>query len=165
MTALEQAYASNNDTILWTIEISHSAITGGVIRLVRAYSDLTATLEDSSVVTFQASGVGINFPGKNANGQQDLEFQLDNVSREIFQELKAVKTANRTTQEKTVLKFREFLESDTSSPAGAVYTLNVSEVNINNRTAYFRGIYTPIPDMSYPRLRYFPTLYPGLKYV
>lgn len=165
MTALEQAYASNNDTTLWTLEISHSAITGGLIRLVRAYQDLEATLEDSSIVTFTAAGVAIAFPKKTTDGRQDLQFQLDNASREIFQELKAVKTANRTTEEKTVLKFREFLESDTSSPAGAVYTLNVSEVQINNRTAYLKAIYTPIPDMVYPRLRYFPTNYPGLKYV
>lgn len=164
MTAINTAYASNSATPLLTIEFLHSSLTGGALRLVQAYYDLEATLEDSTTVTFSASGIGISLPEKSTEGRQDLNIQIDNASNLVWQQVKLVIDANRTSEEKIICKFRSFLEADLSAPAGAVYVLTVTGTSINRNTAGIQATYTPIPDTGYPRKRYYPTSYPGVKY-
>ena len=163
--ALDQAYASNTQSPLVTVEFIHSAITGGAIRLVQGYYDITATLEDSSVVTFTAIGMAFELPERGTDGRQDLQIQLDNVSGEVWAEIKAAKVAARTTPEKIICKYRPFLESDLTAPAGATYQLTVTKTNITRSSASIFASYTPIPEIRYPLNRYFPDQYPGLRYV
>ena len=165
MTALEQAYASNTETPLLTLELRHSALDDGVIYLVSSNYDLDATLEDAYSVTFQKCGIDISLPEKSTDGRQDLVITIDNVSNYIWQQIKAVVTANRISQEVIACKFRPFLPSDLTAPAGAVLSLSVTESSINRSTASIRATYTPIPDTAYPRYRYYSTSYPGVKYV
>ena len=164
-TALDQAYASNTQTPLVTIEFLHSAITGGAIRLVQGYYDIAATLEDASSVTFTAIGMGFELPERGTDGRQDLQIQLDNVSNEVWTEIKAAKTATRTTAEKIICKYRPFLESNLTAPAGATYTLTVTKTSITRNSASIFASYTPIPEIVYPLNRYFPNKFPGLRYV
>lgn len=162
--ALEQAYASNTQTPLHTIEFSHSGLSGGVLRLVRGYSSLTATLEDSSTVTFQASGFAISLPEKGTDGKQDLQIQLDNVSLEAYQQIKAAKDQSRVSNEKIICRYRAFLESDLSQPAGGVYRLVVTKTSIDRSSVTVVASYAPIPDISWPSKRYYPSSYPGVLY-
>lgn len=164
MTALERAFASNEATPILTVDISHSAITGGVLRLARAYSDLTATIEGGSTVTFLRSGIGISYPEKSTEGRQDLNIQIDNVSNVVWQEINSVVVANRTTQERAVCKMRAFLESDLTAPQGEVYTFTITGTSITRSSAVIRATYTPIPDTEYPRHKYYSNSYPGVKY-
>lgn len=165
MTALNQAYASNKGTPLHTIEFLHSGITGGALRLVQAYSDISATLEDASTVTFTATALGISLPSRGTDGRQDLRIQIDNVSLIAYTEIKAAKTATRTTAEKIICKYRPFLESDLSAPAGATVVLTVTETVISRNSVNITATYTPIPEISWPIRRYFPAQFPGVKYV
>lgn len=163
--ALKQAYASNTQTPLNTIELLHSGLTGGALRFVQAYTDITATLEDSSTVTFTAIGFGLNLPEKTTNGRQDLDIQIDGVSRQAITEIDAVISASRTTPEKLICKYRPFLESDLSAPAGATYILTIVSSSVTSDSVVLRASYSPIPDIAYPKLRYYTNIYPGLKYV
>lgn len=163
--ALEQAYSSNTETPLNTLRFTHSAITGGSLNLVQGYYDIVATLEDSSVVTFQKSGFGMRLPNRGTDGRQDLQITIDNVSKEAWQELEAVKTASRITQEKAIVEYRAFLESNLSAPAGATYKLIVREASINRNSVSILARYTPITDITYPLKRYYPKDYPGVRYV
>ena len=162
--ALQRAYASNEATPLMTIEFAHSAFTDGYIRLVQSFYDLTATTEDAEEVTFSKSGINLSLPEKSTDGRQDLKIEIDNVSNLVWQEIKKVITANRTTQEKITCKFRNYLEADLSEPAGAVYKFTVSSSSINVTTASITASYTPIPDSYFPRFRYYPTVFSGVKY-
>lgn len=162
---LEKAYASNTATPLNTIRIKHSGIAGGSIDLVQGYYNITATLEDSTVVTFLASGFGIKLPNRSTDGRQDLQITLDNVSKEAWTQISAAKVASRSAQEKIVCEYRPFLEADLSAPAGATYKLTVRETSINRNRVSMTASYAPIPDISYPRKRYYSTDYPGVKYV
>lgn len=162
MTILEQAFASNTETPILTVELTHSSF--GTLRLAKAYYDLEATLEDASTVTFTAVGIDLGYPEKSTDGRQDLSINIDNTSNEVWQKISQVITANRTTSEKVVCKFRAFLESDLSEPQPGIYTFTVMETTVNRRTASIRASYTPIPDTVYPRSRYYPTTYPGVKY-
>lgn len=163
--ALEQAYAANTQSPLVTVEFLHSAITGGAIRLVQGFYDITATLEDASSVTFTAIGMAFALPERGTDGRQDLQIQLDNVSNEVWTEIKAAKAATRTTEEKIICKYRPYLESDLSAPAGSTYVLTVTKTSITRNSASIFASYTPIPEIRYPLNRYFPNEYPGLRYV
>jgi hypothetical protein len=162
--ALETAYASNEATPLVTVEFAHSAFDGGYIRLVQSFYDLTATTENSETVTFNKSGINLSLPEKTTDGRQDLRIEIDNVSNAVWTEIKKAVTANRTTQEKINCTFRNYLEADLSAPAGPVYKFVVSSTSINITTATIIASYTPIPDTYYPRYRYYPTVFSGVKY-
>jgi hypothetical protein len=163
--ALEKAYASNTETPLITLEFLHSALSGGALRLVQGYYDIEATLEDASTVTFSASGIGVELPANSVEGKQELKLQIDNVSNLVWTEIKAIVTANRTTQERVTCKYRPFLESDLSAPAGATYSLNVTRAIVNRNQANIMATYVPVPAISYPSKRYYSSIYPGVKYV
>lgn len=162
MTAIARAYASNEATPLETLEFSHSSIT--TMYFVRAFYDLTATLESSTEVTFVRSGLGIQLPEKSTDGQQELQIQIDNLSNDVYQTLSTIQNSMRSTDEKAIIKYRSYLESDLSAPAGAVIKLIMTSASVNRRTASIRASWSPFPDASYPRYRYYPTLYPGVKY-
>jgi len=162
--ALEQAYASNAATPLLTVEFIHSALNDGVLRLVESNYDLTATLEDSSIVTFAKSGISTRLPDKNSDGSQSISIGIDNTSNLVWNEIKAVVAANRSGQERIICKIRPFLESDLSAPPGSPFIFTVLSSSINSTSAQLVAAYTPIPDTYYPRYRYYPTLYPGVKY-
>lgn len=167
MTALNQAYASNSETPVHTFEFLHSSVTGGAIRLVQGYYDIQATLEGSppQTVTFSKSGITVSLPQKSSDGRQDLDIELDNVSNAVWQELQSAITAIRTTNERIICKYRPFLESDLSAPAGPTYVFTVMQAVTTRKTAGIRASFAVLPDTAYPRKRYYPTIYPGLKYV
>lgn len=163
--ALQQAYASNASTPLLTLEFTHSAITGGVLRLVQSKYDLVATTESGEAVTFSAApAMNLTLPDNSTDGSQDLQIQIDNASNRIWTELAKIVAANRVTAEKVLCKYRPYLESDLSAPSGGVYSLTVTGSAINRATATISATYTPIPESAYPRLRYYATKYPGVKY-
>ncbi len=162
MTAIARAYASNEATPLNTLEFSHSSIT--TMYFVQAYDDLTATLEDSTEVTFLKSGLGIQLPERSTDGQQDLQIQIDNLSNQVYETLRTIQLSMRSTDEKAIIKYRPYLESDLSAPSGAVVRLIMSTSTINRQQATIRASWSPFPDARYPRYRYYPTIYPGLRY-
>jgi hypothetical protein len=162
MTAIARAYASNEATPLDTLEFSHSSIS--TLYLVRAYEDLTATLEDSTEVTFLKSSISVQLPERSTDGQQSLNLQLDNISNDVYLQLSAVQDSMRTSDEKAIIKYRSYLESDLSAPSGGVIRLFMSSASINRIQASISAAWSPFPDARYPRYRYYPTLYPGVKY-
>lgn len=164
-TALNTAYASNSETPLETYEFVHTSFTGGVLRLVKGFYDLSATLEDASSVTFTAAGINSRLPEKSTDGSQSIELTLDNTNGVAWAQLSAAITANRTTATPIVCKYRPYLESDTSAPAGTVVILTVMSSSINRNAITIQAAYTPLPDTRFPRGRYYATNYPWLKYV
>lgn len=164
-SALERAYASAENTPLATLEIIHTSISGGVLRLVSDFEDLEATIEDSSTVTFTAAAFTARLAEKSSDGQQQLDIAIDNTNNLVWNQLSAVITANRLSESQVILKFRPFFRSDASAPAGAVYSFAVKSTSINTSRATIRASYNQLPDISYPTKRYYTTQYPGLKYV
>lgn len=165
MSELDKAWNSATATPLNTLEFLHSGLTGGALRLVQGFYDIEATLEDATTVTFTAAGFGLNVPKKSSDGRQDLQIQLDNVSKEVYDQIVLAKTATRTTEEKIICKYRRFLEADLSAPAGATLRLTVTQTTVSRQTATIVAKYTPIPDILWPYKRYNTNDFPGLKYV
>lgn len=160
---LKRAFASAEQTPLLTVEFSHSSF--GVLRYVQANSNLTATTENSEEVVFTKSGISLSWPEKTTEGRQDLNISVSNVGNAVYQNIALAIEQNRTTETPVICKFRSFLLSDLSAPSGPVYTLTVTSTSVTSGSAGIRATYTPIPDTIYPRYRYYPTSYPGLRYV
>ena len=162
MTALETAYASNDATPLTTLELSHSAIS--TLRFVQGYYDLEANLETGQLVTFAKSGLGVQLPSRSTDGQQELQIQIDNLSNDVYRALSTIQSSMRQTDERAIIRYRPYLESDLSAPAGAVLRLIMTGASINRQNATIRATWSPFPDAVYPRFRYYPTNFPGVKY-
>jgi hypothetical protein len=163
--ALRKAYASNTETPLETYEFTHSSLTGGVLRLVKGFYDLDATLENASSVTFSAAGINSRLPEKSTDGNQSIELTLDNTNGTAWTQINLAIEANRTSEEPVICKYRPYLESDTSAPAGSVFTFTVLSSSTNRNAVTLQAAYTPLPEVTFPRGRYYATNFPWLKYV
>lgn len=117
--ALKEAYASapSNVIIYHTMELRHPAFSTPV-RVVRDYSDLTATLEStapvdpSTAVTFIRFAFDFTKPEVSATGVPQITITMDNVDRAIVANIEAA----MATTDLVEVTYREFLSTDLSTP-------------------------------------------------
>ena len=117
--AIKEAYAAapSNVIIYHTIELWHPAFSAP-IRVVRDYTDLTATLEASAprnastAVLFVAFNFEFTKPEVSSTGLPEVTLTMDNVDRAIVANIEA---ALSTTDLVTVI-YREFISSDLTAP-------------------------------------------------
>lgn len=168
--ALQNAYASSSETPVDTIRLVHAALTGGERCFVKGVKPITATLETSEVKIFQASGLALTLPKKGDNGSQDLDFELNNVSREAWKEIYSVVNYNRDrlranlAKEHVQLEYRRFLPSDLTQPQGGVYRMVVTNTGTDPFRAQIRASFLPLADKAWPIRRYYPAIFPGVRY-
>lgn len=165
--ALEVAYASApaNDVILHTLELSAAsfAVQGhapGVIRWVQGYDDIIAGLETGTQANFVAFGFGVSLPKKSSTGQQELQFQLDNVSGEASQAIDAAIENGDLIK----VTYRAYLASDLSAPAQAPIVMTATSAKINALSVVVVASFFNLVNKAWPPRRYTPTFAPGLKY-
>ena len=159
---LQTVYASApvDQVIIHTLELKHAAFDSGAIRLCQGFDDLTATLEDASTVTFTASGFGVSLPSRAVKGRQDLQFQLDNVTGEALQQIRAAKEAGGAVQ----VIYRVYLASDLSAPAQPPTVMTAVSVKANPKSVSVVASFHDLVNKSWPTLFYTPDFAPGLKY-
>lgn len=162
--ALERLYASNSDIHIHALEIFHSGITGGVLRIAQSFDDIEATLEDSTTVTFAAACINILPPEKTTDGEQYLNIEIDNSGNDVWPQISSVIDATRSAEEEIICKYRAYVLSDLSEPGSATLRLIIRSGVINRVSASLRAEYTPIPDTVYPRNRYYASKFPGVKH-
>ncbi len=167
MNTLEQIHASNpiDESLIYTLELIHPAFDNGRVLLAQSMADLTATLETSEVVTFQASGIGIALPARSVEGKQDLSLQLDNVSNDVWRNLSAAVKAIRTNPNRIQVVLRTFLELDLTAPHPHIVHMNAISASVDATTASLVASFHDIVNTSWPKRRYTPENFPGLKYV
>lgn len=117
--AIKEAYAAapSNVVIYHTLELYHSAFSSP-IRVVRDYTDLTATLEStaprnaSTAVTFVAFNFNFSKPEVSPTGVPTITIEIDNVDRSIVANIEAAIATTETVQ----VIYREFISTDLSAP-------------------------------------------------
>lgn len=117
--ALKEAYASapSNTLIYHTLELNHPAFSTP-IRVVRDYTDLTATLEASApfnpnqAVVFTAFNFEFTKPEVSSNGVPQINITLDNVSTLIIGNIELA----MTTMDLVTAIYREYISTDLSGP-------------------------------------------------
>lgn len=162
---LQQLYASAGGLIHHTLEIKHNAFAvanqpTGRILFCQGFDDITATTEESESLTFRASGFGVSLPKRTLKGRQDLQFQIDNVTGEALQAIKAANEAGG----KIEVIYRVFTDTDLSTPAAAPYKMTAVSVKATSTSIQVVASFNDLVNRAWPRRRYTPEFSPGLKY-
>lgn len=158
---LQTVYASVTDDIQHhTLELPHSTFPNGVIRWVQGFNNETLGLEDSTMVEFEQMPFGVSLPDKSMKGNQDLQFQLDNVTGDALKYIRAVLKSG----EKLPVIYRVYLESNKAYPAESAITMTANSFTADMRSVTIVADFHDFVNKLWPRLRYTPELAPGLKY-
>jgi hypothetical protein len=145
--AAKEAYAAakSDETELETLDIYHPDV--GHFYLVRDMQDGIFTLEDSSVVTFEAVGFKFKRPKSDSEGLQELALSIDNVDQRIGDFLKAAK---ESTQAVTVT-WRPYLASDKTTPLmNPPLVLYLTDVRITDLEVSGKATFADIINMKFP---------------
>jgi hypothetical protein len=87
---LQTVYASapTNQIPIHTLTLEAPSLPGGVLRWVQGSEDESMGLENNGgTVLYKALPFGVSLPDKSLRGNQDLQFQLDNITGEALQHL------------------------------------------------------------------------------
>ncbi|MGP9834203.1 DUF1833 family protein [Marinobacter sp. NSM] len=159
MSAIAKAYASADQEIIRTLEITPAGI--DPTRVCTGFVDRTLTLENASEAEFVAGPLSIKRPSKSASGQQMLSLSIANVTAEGQE---AIEAALESGEEVPVI-YREYVASDLSAPASRPYRMTL-------RGGAFQGImiqieagYFDLLNTQWPRRRYTADEFPGLRYI
>lgn len=161
MTILSQVYASAPaaEVLIPTLDISHPAISA--IRVCAGFEDQTVTLETGQEATFVASGLDVSLPARNASGQQNLTFAIENVTGEAQRLVDDALDGGHTIR----AVYREYLASDLSAPAAEPLRMVVVGAKMQGSTLQVTASYQDIIGRAWPRDRYNATDHPGLRYL
>lgn len=157
---LEQVYASApvDKTIHHTLVIRAGNV---VRRLVDGYSNLSARLENGTLVTYEKSFFALSLPPKSTKGQQELQFQIDNVSGDSLQFVSDALERGDV----VMVEYRAYLSSNLSSPDHKAIVMTAVAAAIDEKSAALRATFHDLVNASWPRRRYTAQFAPGLTYL
>lgn len=162
--ALKRAYASASETPILTLEIAHEAIT--TVKLAQSYAAII-TYDG----TFASAAISEKLPDKNTEGDQALLFSISNLDNAVMYRLSQILTYNREVADAiATCTLRHYLPSDivasptSATASGPVIELIITSASINWKTATITAKYSPLPNVSFPKRRYFTSQYTGLRY-
>lgn len=159
MTILNELYVSDMKTIQYnTLEINDGATR---YFLVGGWDDIAAKLEDGTDVVFKACAMDIALPAKNADGTQDLQFALCNITGEFSNYIREALDDRRRCE----LIYRVYIEDDLNAPAQAPFRFEVkggewTAIQVDVRAGYFN-----ILETAWPRELYDLNKFPMLRYI
>lgn len=167
MPVLDDVFASNVLGVkeFVTLELSHSAFSPSVHRLVAGNEDVTATLEADApfnaggLVTFKKAGFKLTQPEAGVKGRQDLTCTLYGASVDIVEQLELQAESNR---EPVMLRLRSFRSDDLSSPAGNVISMTVINPKVQADTVSFSAVFADLVNKQFPSIFYKLETHPGL---
>lgn len=159
---LEAVHASvANDIKYHTIEMLHPTFPSGVIRWVQGFENQTLGLENGQQVVFEGMPFGVSIPDRSMRGNQDLQFQVDNVTGEALRLIRAVINSG----EKLPVIYRPYLESNKSYPAESAITMTANSFTADMLSVVIIADFHDFVNKLWPPLRYTTDNSPGLKYI
>jgi hypothetical protein len=159
---LETVHASVTDDIKHhTLELPHASFPGGVIRWVQGFDNEVLGLENGSMVEFEAMPFGVSLPDRSMRGNQDLQFQVDNVTGEALKLIYSVINSGV----KLPVVYRPYVESNKSYPAETAIKMSANSFSADMRSVVIIADFHDFVNKLWPTIRYTPTNAPGLKYL
>ncbi len=161
MTILQRVYASApaDQILLPTLEIASSASPS--IYTCGGFENHNLTLETGEEVEFIASALTVALPPRNASGQQNLNFAVENVTGQAQRFVDEALEAGVSIQ----VIFRIYLVSDPSSPQEPPLKMVAKTPKFSGPTLQVTASYADIIGRAWPRRRYTAEFAPGLKYM
>lgn len=162
MNPLNEYYCSGNaqQVQVQTLEIT-SAGWAEPILLCQGFEDMTCVTEDSQVLTFKASGMDIALPKSEGSARQELQFGLDNVSRQAQVLLSQAIDA----QTEVTLTRRMYLWPNLSAPAEPPSVMTVLGAAFDSTAAQVKAGLLDLLNTRWPRVNYNLSNAPGLRYI
>lgn len=159
MTVLNQLYASGGDKIIHDT----LTITDGVAThyLTNGWDDITARLETGEWVTFIACGMALALPAKNADGTQDLQFALSNITGEISAYIQEVLKDKRRSE----LVYRAYIDDDLEAPSEAPFRFEIKSGQWTATQVDITAGYFNLLETGWPRRVYNLIDFPMLRYI
>jgi hypothetical protein len=165
--ALKEAYASApvDVVIVNTLEIRHPAF-AAPIRVVGDYTPVTAMLEPDAplnagqMVEFQPFAFELTLPELMDKGVPELGIRIDNVSREILQNIELAMPL----PDKLEITYRAFLSNDL---AGGPHndpplTLTITSIEADATAITAKATVADFINKKFPNQEYDETRFPGL---
>ncbi|MCF7451876.1 DUF1833 family protein [Vibrio sp. A1-1] len=155
--ALKQYHASAGpDDKLITLQLSSTAF--ATRYLVSAFEDVTATLEDETQVTFEATGLSVNLPKSATGAEMELQFGIDNVTGEARQLIEAARKARAD----VFITLRHYMASDLSAPAGKPIKFKATTAATTRTNCSVSAGIGYLSNSAWPRERFTVEYAPGL---
>ena len=159
---LESVHASAiADIKFHTLELLSDDLPDGGYRWVQGFNDESLGLESGEMVTFTGMPFGVSLAEKSLRGNQDIQFQLDNVTGEALQAIKLVLNGG----EKMAVIYRCYLDSDHSAPAQSATEMTATGFSANYQSVNIIADFHDFVNRKWPTRRYITDLAPGLKYL
>lgn len=161
---LQTVYASapSNNIPYHTLELKHPVLPGGSIRWVQGFEDQTFGLENGGgEVLFEAVPFAASLPAKNDSGNQKLQFQVDNVTSDIYYYMRSVIDHGQ----KIEVIYRVYLDSNKSSPAEHPVRMVATVASGDYKTVQIVADFHDLLNSKFPTFRYTADFAPGLKYI
>lgn len=164
--ALKEAYAAapNTSVAYHTLELYHPSFTTP-IRVVRDFVDLSARLEStaprdaSTYVTFVGYAFDIVPPEVSTTGVPECQITIDNVSRDIMQNLEA----SVTTSTPITVIYRMFLSTDLTAPQNnPPMTLTIISIQADMFKVTATATFGDLVNKRFPSQLYTIETFPGL---
>ena len=158
--AIKEAYAlaPSNIAILETIEISHP-LTSTIYLVKRTLTNLSLTLEDSTVKIFTACGFDLVLPEKNGTGLQQLQIAIDNIDQVITDFINVVKDSTV----KITVKYRPYLSNNYTTPQmNPPLTLWMTDITVTDTQVTANCTFMDIINKPFPSINYGNQQFPSL---
>lgn len=161
---LQTVYASapSNQIPLHTITLEAPSFPDGALRWVQGGEDVSMGLENNGgTVLYEAVPIAISLPDVGARGNQDIQFQMDNVTGEAYHYVRQAIKAG----EKIKCTYRVYLDSDKFAPAETPIKMTATTVSADYKTVQVVADFHDFLNKKWPDLRYTADFAPGLKYI
>ena len=161
---LQTVYASapSNQIPIHTLTLEAPSLPDGVLRWVQGSEDVSMGLENNGgIVLYKALPFGVSLPDKSLRGNQDLQFQLDNITGEALEHVNSVIDAG----EKIKVVYRVYLDSDKSAPAEQPIVMTATSMSADYKSVQVIADFHDFLNKAWPSLRYTAEFAPGLKYL
>ena len=157
---LQRLYASApaDEEIRETLEIRHPRFAASHF-LTNAALGFSANIETGQLVDFIALPFTAKLPGASSGGNQDLTLAIDNVDREIIDELE--RAAADPTQRISIV-YRMYASGDLSAPGSDPIALSISDISAGLTRVEATASRTDVLNRRFPSVLYEIGLFPGL---
>lgn len=157
---LQRLYASAPaDAELWeTLELAHPLF-ASTHYVTNAALPFTAKLETGASIEFLCLPFAAVLPGANAGGNQDLGLVIDNVDREVIDELER---ASADPSERIRATYRAYSSDDLEGPGSDPIALSISDISVGLTRAEATATRTDVLNKRFPAVLYDVARFPGL---
>lgn len=158
---LKRLYASGGtEVLLYLVELASSAWSD-TVRIAHGYDNPTVTTEDGRTVTFTGAGIQLALPKKDASGNQDVRFAIDNVTAEAQKLIEDAIAAGA----KITLTLRTYISTDLTAPADLPFVATVKAAQFDTGKVQVDAGFFDLINMAWPRDLYTLPFAPGLAYM